>query len=105
MSLQLRFEDNLGSLCAAYERGLQRHLSSALAGMRQQLGECVSAAFVLLVNVIKHLARPPRAAESPHCGLEMEHFASAVVPASVFPERTGNHSFILTSVPKYEPNI
>lgn len=68
--------------------------------MRQQFGECVSAAFVLLVNVIKHLVRPPRAAESPHCGLEKGDFPSAVFPVTVFPERTGNYSFIFTYVPK-----
>lgn len=40
-----------------YEKGLQRVISQVLPlGMRQQFGECVSAAFVLLVNVIKTLS-------------------------------------------------
>lgn len=55
ISLQLRFGDNLGSLSTASEKVFSVPLVKRSAGMRQRFGECVSAAFVLLVNVIKHL--------------------------------------------------
>ena len=61
--------------------------------MRQQFRECVSAAFVLLVNVIKHLFRPPPTAESPLCGL----FFGCLSKVCVFSLKN-NKSFIYSHI-------